>query len=62
MARFPAHPLFDSQLRRNPLKFLYETYAAKLGIALPYGEKLHNHNFNRFGFIHPCDRRTDGQI
>jgi len=26
---------------------------------LPYGEKFHDPNFNRFCMIHPCDRRTD---
>jgi len=29
-------------------------------MGLPNGEKFHDRNFNRFLFIHPCDRRTDG--
>jgi len=30
-------------------------------MGLPYGEKFHHPNFNRFSVIHPSDRQTDGQ-
>jgi len=30
-------------------------------MGLPYGEKFHNLNFNRFCIIHPCDGQTDGR-
>ena len=57
----PTLPCLTPPLGGTPLEFLDETYPAKTGgMGLPYGEKFHNPNFNRFSIIQ-TDRQTDGR-
>jgi len=59
---FPTLPLLDAPTRGNLLEVLDKTYPANTrGMGLPYGQKFHNPNINRFSIIHPCDGQTDGR-
>ena len=53
------HPCLMPSFRVNPSEFLGYTYIAKTRAIGLLWWKFHDHNFNRFWLIHPCDIQTD---